>query len=107
MGPDTCEWFAVESRYTVSLRSKVRSRFGVDIYKDEGSWFPSEEQLNELGIPFVRRLQDPGDCVTLDGAVLHWVRALGFSFHYSWNYGRATHRCSSSLVSLFSVLILY
>jgi hypothetical protein len=28
----------------------------------------------------------------LDGATLHWVRALGFSFHFSWNFGLASFR---------------
>ena len=32
-------------------------------------------------------LQHAGDLITLRGDTLHWVRALGFSTHFSWNYG--------------------
>lgn len=30
--------------------------------------------------------------MVLDGSTLHWVRALGFSFHFSWNFGVISER---------------
>ncbi len=35
----------------------------------------------------VTGVQSAGDCVILKGETLHWVRALGFSSNFSWNFG--------------------
>ena len=32
-------------------------------------------------------IQGPNDVIITGGDTLHWVRALGFSTHYSWNFG--------------------
>ena len=37
--------------------------------------------INLIGI------QRAGDLVLTSGATLHWVRSLGFSTHFSWNFG--------------------
>lgn len=87
MGPDDSEWFAVDAKYAAELRIKVQALYATDIYRSEGTWFPSAAQLRELEIPFQHILQRAGDCITLQGATLHWVRALGFSLHFSWNFG--------------------
>ena len=87
MGPDNSEWFAIEPAHSRKLRKKVLEIHGIDIYLNEGVWFPTENELRELDIPYTYSTQSAGDCVVLDGSTLHWVRALGFSLHFSWNFG--------------------
>lgn len=51
-GPDASEWFAIEAQHTDRLRAAVLKEFSVDIFRCEGSWFPSEAWLLAAGIPF-------------------------------------------------------
>ena len=87
MGPEDSEWFAIGPAHSGELRRKVLEIHGIDIYLNEGVWFPTENELRELDIPYTYSTQSAGDCVVLDGSTLHWVRALGFSLHFSWNFG--------------------
>lgn len=86
-GPDPSEWYSVEAEHVPRMREMALTQFGVDIYRKEGMFFPSEEWLREMKIPFQHGLQKAGDMMLLKGQTVHWVRALGFSVNFSWNFG--------------------
>uniref|UniRef100_A0A7S0XBB1 JmjC domain-containing protein n=1 Tax=Chromulina nebulosa TaxID=96789 RepID=A0A7S0XBB1_9STRA len=86
-GPGISEWYAVEHKYLSKIRSLVLKSYNVDILYKEGHWYPSIEFLESNEIPYMYGLQYPGDVILLKGQTLHWVRSLGFSVHFSWNFG--------------------
>lgn len=86
-GPGSSEWFGIESKYVPIMRQAILDEFEVDILRDEGLWYPNPEWLNRLNIPYFHGIQKAGDVVVLKGDTLHWVRSLGFSVHFSWNFG--------------------
>ena len=96
-GPHDSEWFCVEKCNVNELRRKVLERESVDILREEG-WFPRCEWLCEMGIPFMHGVQKAGDAVLLKGETLHWVRSLGFSSHFSWNFGPMRREQLESIV---------
>lgn len=86
-GPGASEWFGVELKYMSIMRDAIIRDFKVDILRDEGLWFPNPEWLHAMNIPYFHGIQRAGDVVILRGDTLHWVRSLGFSVHFSWNFG--------------------
>eukprot|EP01041_Mallomonas_annulata_P006972 gene6972-14167_t len=88
VGPGSSEWFGIEAQYVPKLRILIRKTFGIDILRQEGCWYPDPTWLTELKIPFSYGIQHAGDVVFVKGSTLHWVRSLGFSSHFSWNFGR-------------------
>ena len=51
-GPDSSEWYAVEHRHVARLRKIVKTEHDVDIYLNEGLWFPTREFLEKFQIPY-------------------------------------------------------
>ena len=86
-GPGASEWFAVEPQHCQALHDVVKREGSTDLLADEGSWFITPEFLETHGIPFLHGFQRQGDLMLTKGGTLHWVRALGFSTHFSWNFG--------------------
>lgn len=53
-GPGSTEWFAIDALHVPILRSKVSKLYEVDIFQNEGNWFPTAESLRDLEIPFMQ-----------------------------------------------------
>ena len=68
--------YAVAPEHSKQLRKVVQTECGVDIYEDEGRYFPSVKFLRSHGIPVMMEIQEPGDVVVLKGGTQHWVRSL-------------------------------
>ena len=83
-------WYAVAPEHSKQLRKVVQAECGVDIYEDEGRYFPSVKFLRSHGIPVMTGIQEPGDVVVLKGGTQHWVRSLGHGINTSWNFGLGT-----------------
>ena len=83
-------WYAVAPEHSKQLRKVVQTECGVDIYEDEGRYFPSVKFLRSHGIPVMMGIQEPGDVVVLKGGTQHWVRSLGHGINTSWNFGLGT-----------------
>lgn len=86
-GPGCSIWGAIAPEFVSKLREVVLLKHSVDIYKNEGSWFPDPEFCRDNKIPMMIGIQKPGDTVILNGATLHWVRSAGFAVNSSWNFG--------------------
>ena len=80
-------WYAVAPEHAIKLREVVYRECGVDIYEDEGRYFPSVKFLRSHGIPVMTGIQEPGDVVVLKGGTQHWVRSMGHAINTSWNFG--------------------
>ena len=63
-------WYAVAPEHSKQLRKVVQTECGVDIYEDEGRYFPSVKFLRSHGIPVMMGIQEPGDVVVLKGGTL-------------------------------------
>jgi hypothetical protein len=84
------QWFAIVPEYAKKLRELVQISEDVDIYEEEGRYFPSVKFLRANGIPVMTCYQEPGDCIVLKGGTQHWVRAKGYAVNSSWNFGHGT-----------------
>ena len=87
-GPGSSRWFAVDPQHASKVRTLVKEKCQVDIYVDEGNWWPDPAWLRSYGIPVREGLQKAGDVVVLKGGTLHWVVCDDLpSVHSSWNFG--------------------
>ncbi len=86
-GDGASMWYAVAPEHAIKLREVVYRECGVDIYEDEGRYFPSVKFLRSHGIPVMTGIQEPGDVVVLKGGTQHWVRSMGHAINTSWNFG--------------------
>eukprot|EP00742_Colponemidia_sp_Colp-10_P007636 GILJ01008230.1.p1 GENE.GILJ01008230.1~~GILJ01008230.1.p1 ORF type:complete len:1309 (+),score=160.60 GILJ01008230.1:159-3929(+) len=86
-GPYESEWGAVEQKYVPLLRQKVIDQCGIDIYKNEGKWFPDPDFCLANGIPVMYGLQKVNDVILVGIGCVHWVRARGVTINSSWNFG--------------------
>ena len=71
------EWGAVDAEHMAALHAAVLSHFGVDLYRDEGKYFPDPDFCRAHGIPVRVGLQRAGDSIILKGSTMHWVRSCG------------------------------
>ena len=60
-GPGSSRWFAVDPQHASKVRSLVKEKCQVDIYVDEGNWWPDPSWLRSYGIPVREGLQTPDD----------------------------------------------
>ena len=44
--------------------------------------------LKNIILLYFLGVQCPGDMYVLRGETLHWVRGMGFSTNFSWNFGK-------------------
>ena len=87
-GPGASKWFAVDPQHVVTVRSLVKALCAVDIYVEEGNWWPDSSWLRSHGVPVREGLQEAGDVIVLKGGTLHWVVCADTpSVHSSWNFG--------------------
>jgi hypothetical protein len=87
-GPGASKWFAVDPQHVVTVRSLVKALCAVDIYVEEGNWWPDPAWLRSHGVPVREGLQEAGDVIVLKGGTLHWVVCADTpSVHSSWNFG--------------------
>ena len=86
-GPGDSEWGAIEGKHVPRLREAVLHHVGIDIYLQEGRWFPDPAFCRRHGIPVMLCRQRPGDVIVLKGDTVHWVRSAGHAVNTSWNFG--------------------
>lgn len=89
IGPGDSEWFGVPDSYWGALQ-ELCEKNKVDYL--HGSWWPSMEDLKEMGIPCYRFMQRPGELVWVNTGCVHWVQAAGWCNNVAWNTGPLTYR---------------
>lgn len=65
VGPYEAQWGAVTAEYAPRLREKVLEWHHIDIYQEEGKWYPDTDFLIGHGIPVLSGLQRVDDTVLL------------------------------------------
>ena len=73
-------WYAVAPEHSKQLRKVVQTECGVDIYEDEGRYFPSVKFLRSHGIPVMTGNTRAWRCSCFE----RWHTTLG-PFPRTWN----------------------
>ncbi|GMT35009.1 hypothetical protein PFISCL1PPCAC_26306, partial [Pristionchus fissidentatus] len=91
LGPGDCVWYSVPYEFWPQIEKLVKEKEIQGGFM-AGSWWPSEEELKQNGIPVCKFTQKKGDTVVVGYGAVHWVQALGGCTNISWNRGPCTLR---------------
>lgn len=102
-GPGNCEWWALDTRYTVAFRAKIKEQFYYDIFLHETQWWPDEDWCLANGFKLYYAVQKPGDIIFVGVGTLHWVRSLSPTVNSAWNVGLKSARQFEAAFDRFAV----
>jgi hypothetical protein len=93
-GPGDSLWWCTPVEDSKKLAEQVSTEYGMNIYKEEGIWFPEMDFFYRNRIKMQYTLQKPGDILLVGPGTLHWVKAKSHAINTSWNF---SHKDCKSL----------
>jgi hypothetical protein len=85
-GPHASEWYGVRLEDAKIFSDYLKKKHNFDIYVKEGLWYEEWEYFLKNKINVLYTIQKEGDIILVGPGCIHWVKALGFAVHSSWNF---------------------
>jgi len=101
-GPGETFWYAVDEKDSSLFENTVIDKCKkFNIYDNPGNWFPDVYFFltNKIKVQLV--VQKCGDIVVTNVGCLHWVRAISYTIHTSWNRALRSFKQLSSSIDNF------